>query len=171
MLFPIYTQNLILTRFTVSDIDDNYLSWLNNRELMKHSRHISSTHTRQSCLRYLETFLNSNNYFIAISHPDYGKIGTATIYLNSSMKSADIGLLIGDNRCQGKGYGKEAWTAIVNSIRSLPDICKITAGTSSLNIAMKSIIEKSGFSLISQKLVDSISSPSYSILSYHLCIE
>ena len=71
-------------------------------------------------------------------------IGTSTVYINKQHKRADIGLLIGT--CySGKGYGSEAWNAIIQSLRETENIQKLTAGTAAVNIAMRRIIEKSGF--------------------------
>ena len=88
--------------------------------------------------------MDTSNSFLKIEDTKTKKmIGTSTVYINKQHKRADIGLLIGT--CySGKGYGSEAWNAIIQSLRETENIQKLTAGTA-VNIAMRRIIEKSGF--------------------------
>ena len=140
----IETGRLIISNFSEQDISREYIEWLNSPVAMKYSNQRFKDHTKESCIFYLKSFENTANSFLKITEVKEEMIGTATIYTNKEHKRADIGLLIGPNY-SGMGYGSEAWNAIVQNLRRSQNIQKLTAGTASINIAMRKIIEKSGF--------------------------
>ena len=74
-------------------------------------------------------------------------MGTATIYRNLNHGTADIGIMIGDRSCWGKGFGGEAWNAILEKTLSEDLIRKVTGGAAALNIGMVEIMKKSGMEL------------------------
>ena len=141
----IKTRRLLISHFTEQDISHEYIKWLNSPVTMKYSNQRFKKHTEESCMYYLRSFKNTANSFLKITQIEAQQmVGTATIYTNEQHKRADIGLLIGTNY-SGMGYGSEAWNAIVQNLRKTERIQKLTAGTASVNIAMRRIIEKSGF--------------------------
>ena len=85
-------------------------------------------------------------------------VGTATVYRKIFHGTADIGLMIGNKLCWGRGYGCEAWQAILNALLTEPGIRKVTGGTARSNLAMLRIMEKSGMELeavhSAQELID-----------------
>ena len=67
-----------------------------------------------------------------------------TVYMDTFNNTADVGILIGDKTVQGKGYGFEAWSGVLNWLMKDLNIRKITAGTLSINKPMFAIMKKSG---------------------------
>lgn len=55
--------NLKLCRFNEDNVSERYISWLNDRQLMKYSRQSRIVHTKESCLEYLRSFAGSVNHF------------------------------------------------------------------------------------------------------------
>lgn len=141
----IHTKRLSISEFSEHDISEVYLSWLRSPEVMKYSNQRFRSHTKESCIRYLDSFKKTRNLFLKITENETNQmIGTATIYRYMQHKRADTGLLIG-SEYWGKGFGKEAWNGIIEILEGDKDIEKLTAGTSERNLSMRNIIESSGF--------------------------
>lgn len=148
-------QRVVLRPFAEADITPAYIAWLRDPELMKYSNQRFRSHNTASCHDYLASFENSDNLFMAIIH-DEQLIGTMTAYVSAVHKTADIGLLIGA-RCQGKGFGKDAWSTLMDYLlRS--GARKVTGGTLRCNSAMVRIMEGTGMQAdgvrVAQELVD-----------------
>lgn len=152
-------EKTILTKFMDSDIHDIYISWLNDKSIMKYSNQRFFKHDESSCRSYLKSFANSSNSFLKISDASSGvMIGTFTIYRNLFHGTADIGILIGDSDFLGKGFGYDAWLSTLNYLLFNERVRKVTAGTNSLNISMINLMRKSKMHLESiranQEVVD-----------------
>ena len=149
-----------LSLFTENDITQEYISWLNDADVVKFSNQRFFTHDLESCQAYLSSFKNNNNLFILIRSKKENKaIGTMNAYFNKNHGVVDFGILIGDLNHWGKGYGQDAWDTLTSWALSIESVRKITAGTVSCNFAMINIIEKSGMLLEAtkkkQEIVDS----------------
>lgn len=152
MHLPLVGNRLVLRKFRESDINDDYIAWLNDKKLMKFSRHRHEDHSPESCRTYHSTFLGSGNYFLAIVDASSGVlVGTLTVYINQFGKSADLGILLGNPIFRGRGYADEAWKLAVNHLLEEVGIQKVTAGTLSENLSMIRIILGSGMILESIK--------------------
>ena len=69
------------------------------------------------------------------------------MYRNIRHGTADIGMMLGERRCWGKGYGREAWQAVLEALLAETGMRKITGGTVRPNRAMIRIMEQSGMTL------------------------
>ena len=142
------TPRLRLRPFTAADISPSYLGWLNDPGVNRFSNQRFQRHTAESCAAYLNSYAGSANSFVLIERlEDQQPIGTATVYRNIHHGTADIGLMVGDRRCWGQGYGFEAWQGIVALLLDEPGIRKVTGGTARVNLAMIRIMERSGMKL------------------------
>ena len=144
MSIEIATRNLIIRSFVKENITKEYLSWLNDKELMKYSEQRHKSHSFESACVYLESFKGSSNYFFAICSRSHNLIGTITVYQDINNKIFDMGILIGSEESRGKGYGNEAWSAVMSWIEDTFEVRKITAGAIENNKAMIGIMKKSG---------------------------
>ena len=118
-------------------ITDTYLSWLNDKSLMRYSRQRFEHHTRASSIAYLRSFENSRSKFWAIyRRVDHLHIGTMTTYVDQSARTADIGVLVGHAEARAKGFGREAWGVAMDYLFRVEGLDKVTGGTSALNLAM-----------------------------------
>jgi ribosomal-protein-alanine N-acetyltransferase len=144
----IKSARLLARPFKETDITENYIGWLNDPVVMRFSNQRFNRHTATSSSAYLKEFDGSLNSFLLIERrSDIIPIGTATVYRNCHHGTADIGLMIGDRRCWGQGYGQESWRVILNSVLSECGIRKVTGGTARPNRAMVKIMEQSGMAL------------------------
>lgn len=140
----IETKRLLIVPFCANHITERYLGWLKDPETVRYSDQRYHKHSLESCRRYLSSFNQSPNYFWAVFCRDerLAHIGTLTAYIDSIHLVADVGILIGERRVWGRGYGTEAWIAVCNWLFCRTDIRKITAGTISPNTGMLGIMKK-----------------------------
>jgi RimJ/RimL family protein N-acetyltransferase len=133
-----------LRNFTPSNITNNYLSWLNDKDLMKYSNQRFNYHTKSSCIIYLNSFLKTDNIFIAIYCDDIF-VGTMTAYIKKEHKTADIGILVGKDY-HGRGIATDAWSTLMAYLLSI-GIRKVTGGSLRCNLGMIKVMTKSGMVL------------------------
>jgi RimJ/RimL family protein N-acetyltransferase len=143
----ILTGRLALAPFTADCIGTDYLCWLNDPVVTRFSNQRFRRHTVDSAHAYLASFEGSANCFMAIRRVEDGRmIGTMTAYVAVAHGTADMGLLIGDRTVWGRGYGQEAWRALMSRLFA-DGIRKVTAGTVRPNIGMLAIMQRSGMHL------------------------
>jgi len=159
----IKTKRLHIRRFTESDITEEYISWLNDKELMRYSEQRHQEHTSETSKKYLLSFFGTPNFFLALDTTGGEMIGTMTIYQDIHNKVCNIGILIGSPRSRGKGFGFEAWDSVIKWIELNLAPRKITAGAMHENQSMLKLMRKSnmqedgrrrGYFLLDGKSVD-----------------
>lgn len=147
------TSRIRIREFKEVDITDTYLSWLNDPIVTRFSNQRFRRHTFESSRAYVASFAGTKNSFLLLEQSTNGcPIGTATIYRQTQHGTADIGLMIGDRKCWGKGYGREAWEALLLSLLEETGMRKVTGGTTRSNEAMVRIMEHSGMTLEAVRL-------------------
>lgn len=152
-------RRLYLRTFQKSDITPEYISWLNDPDIVRYSNQRFVKHSKMSSQTYLKTFTNTSNLFISIRRlSDDSALGTMTAYVLMQHLTADIGILIGRKTEWGAGFGQEAWCLFINWLLEFGGIRKVTAGTLCTNRAMIKIMERSGMAheatLIKQEFFD-----------------
>ena len=141
---------LSLRNFRISDINKTYLNWLNNKKLMRYSRHHKILYDREKALNFFKKMKKENNFFFLIylkSNNKEKKIGTLIGYTAKKNKSCNLGILISE---QGKGYGKKAYKLAINYIFK-NGYKTIFGGSLSSNIAMIKIFKNSGMKFFKEK--------------------
>lgn len=138
-------KSILLRTFQPSDITSEYLSWLNDPEVVRYSNQRFVNHTKESSRKYLRSFQNSDNLFLAICLHENGQvIGTINSYISYHHSVADMGILIGNRSFWGNGLGTIAWELMMNFLHNDFGIRKVTGGTLSCNIGMIKIMESNG---------------------------
>ncbi|MGO0790224.1 GNAT family N-acetyltransferase [Herbaspirillum seropedicae] len=138
-------RSVVLRPFLTSDITPEYVSWLNDPEVVRHSNQRFIQHTASSCLAYWESFRNTPNLFLSVrTLADDLAVGTMTAYVSVPHGTVDIGILIGRKSVWGTGVGQDAWDTLVNWLIEQQHVRKVTAGTLSSNKGMLKIMERSG---------------------------
>lgn len=144
-LLPIEGTFLNLRRFTIDNITDQYLSWLNDPAVVRFSNQRFTFHTRQTAVDYLQTFNNSQNLFLAIYLKDGNHyVGTMTVYFSIAHETADVGIMIGDRTCWRRKIGGNAWGTVIDWLINVIGIRKVTAGTLGCNHGMIKIMLNCG---------------------------
>jgi RimJ/RimL family protein N-acetyltransferase len=140
-------NSITLSKFQKKDINDQYLCWLNDKEVVKYSNQRFIEHNYLNAQKYLESFSQTNNLFLSIRLSSNQQIiGTMTVYFTFH-NTADIGIMIGDKSLWGKGYGKDAWVTMISWLENELKIRKITAGTIESNKGMLKLLKESKMSL------------------------
>lgn len=119
------------------------LKWLNDGSVTKFSEQRHYTHSQKTQLDYLKSFEGTPHQFWEIVR-DSVPIGTMTAYIDHPNRVANVGIMIGDHRVWGNGYGSEAWDGVCNFLFS-DGIRKVEAGCMASNSSMIRILEKTGF--------------------------
>jgi len=148
IFFSLIGDKIVLKPFSVADINDSYIGWLNDQNVMKFSNQRFFVHNMESCLRYQASFEGTDNLFIGIRRLSDDKlIGTLTAYVAKNHGTVDVGIMIGDCSVWGMGYGLDAWITMTNWLLARKDIRKLTAGTLACNLGMIKLMERSGMVL------------------------
>lgn len=135
---------VVIRPFTEADIDEAYIGWLNDPEVTRYSNQRFRRHDRSSLLAYARSFRGTDNHFLLIERQeDRITIGTLTVYASRHHGTADVGIMIGERSAWGSGYGKEAWSLVIEWLLSEPSIRKVTAGTLVSNISMLRLMNHS----------------------------
>ena len=141
---------LSLRNFRISDIDKAYLDWLNNKKLMRYSRHSEILYDREKALNFFKKMKRRNNFFFLIYLKNKNKekkIGTLIGYTVKKNKSCNLGILVSE---QGKGHGKKAYKLAINYIFK-KGYKTIFGGSLCSNIAMIKIFKNSGMKFFEEK--------------------
>lgn len=133
-----------LVKFNKKFMSERYISWLNNKELMRFSEQRFKTHTLKSCEEYLNESRKNKDLFYAIVDKSYEKhVGNIYIKIDRLNNIGDIRILIGEPK---KKYGFYAWMEAIKKLKKL-NIRKITGGSIKTNKAMIKIFKKSKMKL------------------------
>lgn len=144
-MIEIITSRLRITLFKEKHLTQTYVNWLNDPQVVKYSSQRHVFHTLGSCKKYWQSFQGRPNYFWAIETlVGNNHIGNINAYVDINNNTADVGIIIGDRKKWGQGYGLEAWSGVLKFLFMERGIRKITAGTLEINKAMRNIALKSG---------------------------
>jgi len=141
-----------IRKFKLSDIDTSYLTWLNNKRLMRFSRHSKKKFTKKIGIDSYKKIKKGKNLFLLAylrNKKTENKIGTLIGYTDKLNQSCNLGILISK---QGKGYGFTVWKMAISYIFN-KGYKSIIAGTLTTNQAMVKIFKKSGMKLLIKKKV------------------
>ncbi len=144
-MLPIILKRVSIRLFTARDISDDYISWLNDSEVMKFSNQRFSSHNRETC----EDFFNSIQsldaiFLIIIFQENKEAVGTMTVYFSRSHQTADIGIMLGNKAFWDIGLGTEVLDGVMEFLFKKVGVRKVTSGTLSCNKGMIRVCEKVG---------------------------
>jgi [ribosomal protein S5]-alanine N-acetyltransferase len=142
--FKIDGDIVSLRLFRESDISNIFVSWLNDKKVVKYSNQRFLNHTHKSCLDYLRSFSNAQNIYWAIEDKKTKELyGSITAYIQDNHSTADIGLMVGNKNAWGKGVGFDAWRLMMDFLFTQYGIRKVTGGALRANVGMICIMKKS----------------------------
>ena len=142
------SDNIYLRKISISDCNENYLNWMNDDEVNKYLESRFTTHSIDSLKDFVNSMNNSeNNILFAIidkssdKHIENIKLGN----IHPVHKYADIGLIIGDKNCWGKGIGTKSIQLVTDYAFNKLNLRKVIAGVYEYNIGSIRTFEKCGF--------------------------
>jgi [ribosomal protein S5]-alanine N-acetyltransferase len=142
----ILTPRLRIEPFTERHLTERYVGWLNDAGTMRFSENRFRRHTLQSCREYVASFAGSPNFLWAVVATDesFGHIGNMNAYVDDRHGLADVGILIGERSCAGRGYATEAWVGVCDYLLRVKAFRKVTAGALAVNTPMLRVMERAG---------------------------
>jgi ribosomal-protein-alanine N-acetyltransferase len=142
----IQTKRLRIVPFSEEYLTEQYVNWLNDPEVVRFSENRHRPHTVESCRQYLHSFGGTDNRFWAVLRAEAGleHIGNMNAYVDKANQLADVGILIGEKSCWGKGYGLEAWLGVCDYLFRQAGMRKVSAGALCTNRSMLSIMHRAG---------------------------
>ncbi len=141
-------QRLYLRETRLTDVNENYVRWMNNPEVNCYLECRFKRHTIESLTEYVQkTIANQDIYSFAICLQDNNKhIGNIKLGpINWQHLRADVGLLIGEIDCWGKGFASETISMVSRYAFEILDLNKLTAGCYEVNKWSARAFEKSGW--------------------------
>ena len=139
-------QKVILREKQLADAANDY-AWGSDRELMRlDAADAFDIPFTEFLTSYAEGIGKGKNRRFAIETMDGRHIGNCTCYnIHSFRKEADLGIMIGDRRYWGKGYGSDAVATLVHYIFEDMGLRRISLRTLSWNVRAQKCFEKCGF--------------------------
>lgn len=150
LLFPEKSDGVVRIRiFAEEHLTNTYVSWLNDKDVVRFSEQRHFVHTMESCRAYFSEQVNSLNYFLAIEHLQNGilHVGNMGIAVDVANKTADLSILLGIKSVWRLGLATRAWTMALNTILNELDFRMVTAGTMTANEPMIKLLKRSGMKI------------------------
>lgn len=140
------SERVRLEPFAERHLTERYVSWLADPEVVRYSENRFRAHTLESCRAYVESFRGTPNllYALVAKDPSLGHFGNLNVYVDERHQTADVGILVGERGAWGKGYGGEAWAAMLRHLVEQRRIRKVTGGCAADNLAMVRIMQRCG---------------------------
>ena len=136
-----------------SDIKKNYIMWLNDYEITKHTEQKYIKHNKNNVVKFVNSKFNSKtDYLFGIFNQSkhIGNVKLGSIIWEH--KSAHISYLIGIKEYWGKGIATLAVSKVIEFATEKLGIEKINAGYDEPNIASGTVLLKCGFKIEGKRL-------------------
>ena len=143
-------ERLYLRPLQESDVNEEYLSWLDDYEVTRYLETGRFPGSLVSVRKYLERFQHTTTDFLfaIIDLGSNSHIGNVTLnHVNWVDRIADTGLMIGRKKFWGKGYASEAWSLVIEYAFHRLGLRKIIAGAVVDNEASIGALKKLGFKI------------------------
>lgn len=145
-----------------SDVEGPYLDWLNDEEVTRYLTGVRrSPATTEYLLDYIQSMARSDEDILFAIHDVESKefIGTSHFGpIDWRNRTAVFGIMVGNRRYWGKGYGTEAITLVLHYAFRILELHKVTAGIAAIHQPSITAFKKAGFGIEgevkSQFLVD-----------------
>ena len=146
---PFLTGDRIYLRtLEESDATDDYVAWLNDREVTRYMGSGKFPATHESIRQFIANFQDNTAAvgFAIIDRKSSQFIGTVTLHtIDWINRTAETGLMIGRKDFWGNGYAFEAWKLVLGYAFNRLGLRKITAGAATENKASIGSLKKLGF--------------------------
>jgi [ribosomal protein S5]-alanine N-acetyltransferase len=138
-----------LEKFEATHLNERYVAWLNDEEVVRYSEQRHRHHSLDSCSNYWRSMKASNDYFWAIiaPEPDLSHIGNISASIDAPNQVADLAIMIGERAAWGRGYGLDAWRTALDFLLRDGGIRKVTAGTMKENKPMLAVMKRCGMAI------------------------
>jgi RimJ/RimL family protein N-acetyltransferase len=146
---PIFLKGKRIDLRVLDPKDDleSYSCWINDQELTVFLSVGKFPTTRSGLRDFINVYKASKDLLLGIFKQDE-HIGNITLHhIDWQNRVGELGILIGDKKHHGKGYGSEAVRLLLEHAFNRLNLRKVTAGMFSGNKASQKMFEKLGFML------------------------
>jgi len=148
-----YTKDLLflkgdtiyLRSLLESDVEGNYIKWLNDQEVVQFNSHGRFPFTKEKLLEYVRSVKHSNEIlvFAIIDLKTDNHIGNISLQsINWIDRNAEIAFILGEKDFWSKGIMYEAGTILLTHAFTVLNLHRVYCGTSSENIGMQKLAIK-----------------------------
>lgn len=141
-------NKLYLRPLKKEDINKRYLFWLNDADVTRYMQMRFSPPNMIDLKKYYESVKcrNEARMFAIVKKDGDEHIGNIKLdHIDPYHKFADLGIIIGEKKYWGKGYGQEACKLLLKYAFGILKLNKIILGVYSINIPAIKAYEKVGF--------------------------
>lgn len=141
-------RRICLREVRPADVNENYYSWMNDPEVTRYLESRFYPNSVEQLRDYVTGKLGDRDtVFLAIVLQDSGRhIGNIKLGpINWIHRLADVGLIIGEKECWGKGYATEAIGLITEYAFRKLNLRRLTAGCYAENIGSAKAFIKAGW--------------------------
>jgi RimJ/RimL family protein N-acetyltransferase len=141
-------KRIYIKRLSIDEIDDRYISWFSNKDLLKYYSGTKRVWDREYFINDIESGVKNKTHYI------YGIYMNDTDLLIGNIKVGpiiqphritDFSILIGDDNFRGKGIAQEAFVIGNHITFEVHDLRKISSGMYSKNRSSFIALKKSGW--------------------------
>ena len=143
-------EEIYLKRLVPEDVTDRYVSWLNDTDVNKFLECRFTIHSKESVKNYIRKLSQeeSNELFSIYRNEDSDHIGNIKIGpINHVHQHATIGLIIGEKKYWGCGYGAKAIRALSSHAFKNLSLESLNAGCYSENVGSYKAFIKAGWKI------------------------
>lgn len=141
-------ERIYLRSVCLNDVNETYCGWMNDPGVNQYLESRFYPHTVKSLKKYVKSKQSDrNNVFLAIILKDGNRhIGNIKLGpIDDIHRFADIGIIIGEKDCWGKGYATEAIQLMVKYAFGKLNLHKVTAGCYAPNKGSLKAFKKAKF--------------------------
>ncbi len=154
MHYPfIIGEKLYLRGLERADLEGEYFDWLNDREVTRFLRSGLFPNNAERMEEYYRSVaLSPDNVMLAIIEKESDRhIGNIKLGpIDWVARIAFLGIMVGDKKSWGKGYGTEAIRLVIDYAFNRLNLHKVTAGIVAIHQASIRAFEKAGFEVEGQ---------------------
>ncbi|MBM4134040.1 MAG: GNAT family N-acetyltransferase [Nitrospira sp.] len=124
-------ERLYLRPIRTNDVQGPYWQWLNDQTVTRYLESGVSPATKSGLKKYVERVSNDASYIMLaiIEKQRNAHIGNVKLGpIETTARRADVGILIGDRSCWGRGFAREALRLVVEHAFNRLNLNKITLG-------------------------------------------
>jgi len=135
-------NKILLSKFKISDITENYISWLRDKSIIKFTK-IKNTKIEDIIQYVQENICNNNVIFLKIL---FNNVHIGNIRIQKIKKNkATVAIIIGNKRFHNKGIGKIVIAKAIQIVKKDKKIKTLVAYIHKLNYPSASIFRKNRF--------------------------
>lgn len=130
-----------------SDINGNYINWLNDEEVCRFNAHHVFPYSKDLAEDYIKKSWKSRDAIIlAIALKSNDRhIGNIALYnIDAISRSAELTIILGEKDCWGSGYSREASFLLLKHAFLAVNLNSVYCGTSEENLAMQKLAKYLG---------------------------